>query len=144
MRGVILAQTDTTVGFLSQDRQQLARIKERPANKPFIQSFDSLERYSVMGGRVPQKFKNRLRRSKAESFVINNHAIRIVPSGEHHHLLKHYGWLYSTSANAKECSFEREFAEEHADIIVEDSRGLYEGSPSSIYRLNQKQIRRLR
>jgi tRNA A37 threonylcarbamoyladenosine synthetase subunit TsaC/SUA5/YrdC len=144
MHSVILAQTDTTVGFLSQDARQLALIKERPGNKPFIQSFDSLQRYSRMGGRVPQKFKNRLRRSQAKSFVINNRAIRIVSSGEHHHLLKQYGWLYSTSANAKGCAFERGFAQSHADITVEDSRGLFEGRPSSIYRLNARQIRRLR
>jgi tRNA A37 threonylcarbamoyladenosine synthetase subunit TsaC/SUA5/YrdC len=144
MHSVILAQTDTTVGFLSQDARKLALIKERPDNKPFIQSFDSLQRYSEMGGRVPQKFKNRVRRSKAKTFVINNRSIRIVSSGEHHHLLKQYGWLYSTSANAKGCAFERGFAQSHADIVVEDSRGLYEGKPSSIYRLNAKQIRRLR
>jgi tRNA A37 threonylcarbamoyladenosine synthetase subunit TsaC/SUA5/YrdC len=144
MHRVILAQTDTTVGFLSQDARQLARIKERPADKPFIRSFDSLERYGRMGGRVPQKFKNRVRRSKAKSFVINNRAVRIISCGEHHHLLKHYGWLFSTSANAKGGSFEKGFALEHADIVVEDSRGLYEGKPSPIYRLNQKKIRRLR
>ena len=144
MHSVILAQTDTTVGFLSQDARRLALIKERPANKPFIQSFDSLQRYGSMGGRVPKKFKNRLRRSKAESFVINNRAVRIVSSGAHHLLLKQYGWLYSTSANAKGGTFERGFAQSHADIIVEDSRGLFEGKPSSIYRLNARQIKRLR
>ena len=144
MRSVILAQTDTTVGFLSQDSRKLARIKERPSDKPFIQSFDSLRRYSAMGGRVPGEFKKRLRRAKATSFVINNRAIRIVADGEHHRLLKKYGWLYSTSANAKGGSFERVFAEAHADIIVEDNRGLFEGEASSIYKLNHKKIRRLR
>ncbi|WP_345974818.1 Sua5/YciO/YrdC/YwlC family protein [Sulfurimonas sp. HSL3-7] len=144
MHSVILAQTDTTVGFLSQDSHKLARIKERPGNKPFIQSFDSLRRYSAMGGRVPRKFKNRLRQAKATSFVINNRAIRIVADGEHHQLLKKFGWFYSTSANAKGCSFDRAFAEAHADIIIEDNRGLYEGEASSIYRLNRKKIKQLR
>jgi tRNA A37 threonylcarbamoyladenosine synthetase subunit TsaC/SUA5/YrdC len=144
MRSVILAQTDTTVGFLSQDSRKLARIKERPGDKPFIQSFDSLKRYSAMGGRVPGKFKKRLRRAQATSFVINNRAIRIVADGEHHQLLKKYGWLYSTSANAKGCSFDRTFAQEHADIVIEDNRGLFEGEASSIYKLNHKKIRRLR
>jgi tRNA A37 threonylcarbamoyladenosine synthetase subunit TsaC/SUA5/YrdC len=144
MHSVILAQTDTTVGLLSQDSKRLARIKERPGDKPFIQSFDSLRRYSAMGGRVPNKFKNRLRQAKATSFVINNRAIRIVADGEHHQLLRKYGWFYSTSANAKGCSFDRTFAEAHADIVVEDNRGLFEGEASSIYRLNHKKIRRLR
>jgi len=144
MHSVILAQTDTTVGFLSQDAGKLARIKERPADKPFIKSFDSLGRYKAMGGRVPAKYKNRLRRSRAKSYVINNQAVRIVSEGEHHRLLAAYGWLYSTSANAKGASFEREFALMHADIVVEDRRGLFEGRASSIYRLNRKKIKRLR
>jgi len=144
MHSVILAQTDTTVGFLSQDAGKLARIKERPADKPFIKSFDSLGRYKAMGGRVPAKYKNSVRRSHAKSFVIDNKAIRIVSKGEHHRLLKSYGWLYSTSANAKGASFEREFALMQADIVVEDHRGLFEGKASSIYKLNHQKIKRLR
>jgi len=144
MHRVILAQTDTTVGFLSQDSLKLAQIKERPLNKPFIRSFDSLSSYRAAGGRVPHRFKKKLRQAKATSFVINNQAVRIVADGEHHRLLKKYGWLYSTSANAKGCSFDRTFAEAHADIVVEDNRGLFEGEASSIYRLNHKKIRRLR
>jgi len=144
MHRVILAQTDTTVGFLSQDAQKLAQIKERPVGKPFIQSFDSLRSYTAMGGRVPKKFRNRVRQARAKSFVINDRAIRIVADGPHHKLLKRYAWLYSTSANAKGASYEKGFAESHADIVVEDDRGLFEGKASSIYKLNQKKLRRLR
>jgi len=141
---VYLAQTDTTVGFLSQDAQKLASIKKRPANKPFIKSFDSLKTFSEMGGRVPNRHKSRLRRSKSTSYVINNSAIRIVPNGQHHQLLSKYGWLYSTSANEKGKSFEISFAEQSVDIILEDARGLYEGEASFIYKLTHKKIKRLR
>ena len=144
MHPVILAQTDTTVGFLSQDTQKLAVIKERPLNKPFIQSFNSLRTYTNMGGRVPAKFKNRLRRSKSTTYVISNRAIRIVAAGQHHTLLSKYGWLYSTSANEKGKSFEKDFAEQQADIIVEDERGLFEGNASTIYKINRRQIKQLR
>jgi tRNA A37 threonylcarbamoyladenosine synthetase subunit TsaC/SUA5/YrdC len=144
MYNVILAQTDTTVGFLSQDTQKLAVIKERPLNKPFIQSFDSLRTYTKMGGRVPNRHKSRLRRSKSTTYVINNSAIRIVADGQHHQLLAKYGWLYSTSANEKGKTFEIGFAEQKADVILEDERGLFEGNPSNIYKLNHKKIRRLR
>ncbi|MGB5965530.1 MAG: Sua5/YciO/YrdC/YwlC family protein [Sulfurimonadaceae bacterium] len=144
MHQVILAQTDTTVGFLSQDAQKLASIKERPSDKPFIQSFDSLKSFSQMGGRVPNRHKSRLRRSKSTTYVINNSAVRIVSDGQHHQLLSKYGWVYSTSANEKGKSFEREFAEKHADIIIEDSRGLYEGQASAIYKLNHQKIKQLR
>ena len=144
MHPVILAQTDTTVGFLSQDAEKLAEIKERPSHKPFIQSFDSLRTYTQMGGRVPNRYKNRLRRSKSTTYVISNRAIRIVTDGQHHKLLSKYGWLYSTSANEKGKTYERGFAEQQADLIVEDNRGLFEGSASHIYKINSKKIRRLR
>ncbi len=144
MDQVILAQTDTTVGFLSQNASRLAQIKERPKEKPFIQSFDTLKNFQKQGGRVPKKFKNHLRRTKATSFVIDDKAIRIISAGTHHRLLKKYGWLYSTSANAKGASFERHFAESHADLIIEDTRGLFEGSASNIYKINQTKIQQLR
>ncbi len=144
MHSVILAQTDTTVGFLSQDATKLAAIKERDPSKPFIQSFDSLRSYTKIGGRVPHRFKNSLRRAKSRTFVINNRAIRIVAEGEHHDLLKQHGWLYSTSANAKEQCFERGFAIEHADIVIEDARGLFEGKSSTIYKINNIRRKQLR
>lgn len=144
MHSVILAQTDTTVGFLSQDAGILARIKERPSDKPFIRSFDSLKSYKVVGGRVPNRHKRRLRRSKSTSYVIKDKAIRIVSDGPHHHLLTKYGWLYSTSANEAGKSFEIKFAKENADLIIEDERGLYEGKASTIYKLHHKKIKRLR
>ncbi len=144
MNPVILAQTDTTVGFLSQDDKKLSEIKERPSHKPFIQSFDSLETYAKMGGRVPNRHKNRLRRSRSTTYVVNNKAVRIVRDGLHHQLLSKYGWLYSTSANEKGKNFVRSFAQEQADLVVEDERGLFEGAASKIYKLNSKKIRRLR
>ena len=144
MHQVILAQTDTTVGFLSQDASRLAHIKERPSHKPFIQSFASLKAYTRRGGRVPKKFKNRLRRTKSTTFVIKNKAIRVVSEGAHHELLKKYEWLYSTSANAPGAPFEPEFAKRHAEIIIEDARGLFEGQASAIYRLNHQKLKQLR
>jgi len=144
MDHVILAQTDTTVGFLSQNASRLSQIKERPTHKPFIKSFDSLRRYQTMGGRVPQAFKNRIRRTKNTTFVINNQAIRIVTHGEHHMLLQKYGWLYSTSANEKSQSFTLDFAIKKSDLIVEGARGLFEGPSSDIYKMNTQKIKQLR
>ena len=144
MDHVILAQTDTTVGFLSQNASRLSQIKERPTHKPFIQSFDALRSYQKMGGRVPQAFKKRLRRTQNTTFVINNQAIRIVTQGAHHTLLQKYGWLYSTSANEKSLKFELDFAIQQSDFIVEDERGLFEGSSSDIYKINAQKIKQLR
>ena len=144
MHLVYLAQTDTTVGFLSQDAQKLSEIKERPSHKPFIQSFDSLKTYTQMGGRVPNRHKSRLRRSSSTTFVVNNRAIRIVADGKHHQLLSKHGWFFSTSANEKSKTYESGFAEQKADVVVEDERGLFEGTASNIYQINSKKIRRLR
>jgi len=41
---IYLVQTDTTVGFLSQDAKKLALIKKRDPNKPFLISVDSFKR----------------------------------------------------------------------------------------------------
>jgi len=144
MSEVILTQTDTTVGFLSQSSERLAHIKERPHHKPFIKSFDSLRRYCSEGGRVPAQFKNRLRRSHSATYVINNQALRIVSKGAHHQLLKKYGWLYSTSANAKGKSFDFDFAYDQSDLIIEERTGLFEGTPSHIFKINQNKIKKLR
>ena len=144
MHLIYLAQTDTTVGFLSQDANKLSEIKERPSHKPFIQSFDSLKTYTEMGGRVPNRHKSRLRRSSSTTFVVNNRAIRIVADGKHHQLLSKHGWFFSTSANEKGKHFEMDFTKQKANIIIEDDRGLFEGTASNIYKINHKKIRRLR
>lgn len=144
MDQVYLAQTDTTVGFLSQNAQKLATIKERPNDKPFIKSFDSLERYIEMGGRVPTSFKRHLRRAKNQTFVINNQAIRIVSEGEHHEFLQKFGWCYSTSANEKSMPYLSDFAFKSVDVIVEDSRALFEGDASTITKINAKKLQQLR
>lgn len=141
---VFLVQTDTTVGFLSQDNMRLAHIKERPKDKPFVQvcsSFKTLKKLS----RVPQKHKNRVRRSSKITFVHpNSRAIRVVKDKKHAKFVKPYEWFYSTSANEKGLSYKEEFAFLKSDIIVQDAKGLYEGSSSDIYKLYKQKMKRLR
>ena len=141
---VFLAQTDTTVGFLSRDSGKLAGIKERPDTKPFLKVYAALESYKSSGNRVPNRYKNTLRRSKKTTFVIKNSAFRIVKSEPHLSLIKKALWFYSTSANRSGHGFERTFCEESADIIVEDFRGLHEEPPSSIMKLGRTKRRKLR
>ncbi len=143
-RKVYLAQTDTTVGFLSQDGAKLARIKKRPPNKPFLIalcSFALLQSFV----RVPGVHRKRVRRAKKITFIYpNGKALRLVKETEHYRFLRKFGWMYSTSANESGRSFERSWASKQADIVVEDSRGLYEASPSPLYRLGKKRLKRLR
>ena len=143
-RKVYLAQTDTTVGFLSQDGAKLARIKKRPVDKPFliaVCSFALLQSFV----RVPGAHRKRVRRSKKTTFIYpNGRALRVVKEREHYRFLKKFGWMYSTSANESGGSFDRSWASRQADIVVEDRRGLYEAPPSRLYKLGKKRLERLR
>lgn len=141
---VFLIQTDTTVGFLSQDSSRLADIKERSTDKPFVQvcsSFKTLKKIS----HIPVKHKNLVRRSSKTTFVYpNNIAVRVVKDEKHAKFIKKHEWFYSTSANEKSLSYKEEFAFDKSDIIVEDKNGLYEGESSNIYKLYRSKIKRLR
>ena len=141
---LFLVQTDTTVGFLSQDSAYLAKVKDRPAGKSFVQvtsSFKTLKK-SV---RIPKQHKLRVRRSKKTTFAYSdNKAIRVVKDQRHEKFLKQFEWFFSTSANESSLAYSRKFACEKSDIIVEDSHGLYEGEASKIYRLYKTRLKRLR
>ena len=141
---VFLVQTDTTVGLLSQSSQKLADIKERPADKPFVQVCASLKTLKTLT-RVPKKHKNRVRRAEKTTFAYSDSkAIRVVKERAHADFIKPFKWFYSTSANEKGLSYEKEFAKVKSDIIIENSKGLFEGESSSIYKLSRDKMRRLR
>ena len=141
---VYLAQAETTAGFLSQSKVALSTCKRRDLNQPFIKcvsSFAILRNFA----RVPQKFKNRVRKSSRTTFVISNKgALRIVKDNTHLKFLKKLKWAYSSSANLSGEIFKKTYAEEKVDIIVEDSRGFFEKLPSTILKINIKKIRKLR
>ena len=141
---VFLIQTDTTVGFLSQDSSRLAHIKEREPEKPFVQvthSFKVLKKIA----RVPNKHKKYVRRAKRTTFAYpNNKAVRVVKDIKHAAFIKPFEWFYSTSANERSLAYEKGFAFSKSDIIVEDKDGLYEGVSSKIYRLEHSKMKRLR
>ena len=141
---VILTQTDTTVGFLSEDNQKLQEIKSRKSNKPFIKVYKNLKSFKEDGERVPNSKKSLLRRSTKTTFIIKNSAFRIASDNLSSSVLRAAKWNYSTSANESGKIFDREFCESKADIIIEDKNSLYEGSPSSLYRINSRKMERLR
>lgn len=140
---VILAQTDTTIGFLSQDSDELVRLKGREEGKPFLKVFASLSTLQK-NIRIPLKYHSWVRHAQRTTFVIKNQAVRYVSDPSHSRLIQKYGWLYSTSANQSGCAYDRDFCITHSDIIVEDSRGFFSSSPSKIYRLTSTQSKKLR
>jgi len=141
---VILTQTDTTVGFLSQNAAKLFEIKSRDTSKPFITIYPSLQQLKKTSKRIPTKYKNLVRRSKKTTFIVKNQAFRVVKPSLHSQLLRDLSWYYSTSANESSKHFNREFCELHADIVIEDERGLFEDSSSTLLKINKKSIRKLR
>ena len=140
----ILTQTDTTVGFLSQDSLKLQEIKFRKSSKPFIKVYSSLKAFKENRNRVPHSQKSHIRRSKKTTFIIKNRAFRIANSDLNSSILRTNRWNYSTSANESGKNFNREFCESKADIIIEDKNSLYEGKASSLYRINSKKLEKLR
>jgi tRNA A37 threonylcarbamoyladenosine synthetase subunit TsaC/SUA5/YrdC len=141
---VILTQTDTTVGFLSQDAQKLFEIKSRPQTKPFLKVYNSLQDFKKDFKRIPYSHKKTFRRAKKTTFVVKNQAVRIAPVTLNSYYLREFKWHYSTSANESSKEFERSFCEEKSDIIIESSKGLYETDSSKIYKINKSKKRRLR
>jgi tRNA A37 threonylcarbamoyladenosine synthetase subunit TsaC/SUA5/YrdC len=141
---VYLFQTDTTVGLASQNSHKLSIIKLRDEKKPFLRLFNSLDSYIKSPARVPNHFKNRVRREKKTTFVINNFAIRISKPMVHSTIINKLNWFYSTSANKKSSSYNKLFCHSVSDIIIEDAQGLFESIPSKIYKLRAKTIKRLR
>lgn len=141
---IILAQTDTTVGFLSQDAKKLYEIKSRPSSKPFIKVYKDFKSFIKDGNRVMPSKKNLVRRSKKTTFIINDRSFRVAPFASNSQIFRNSSWFYSTSANRSGESFEREFCESKADIIIETKDGLSEKKSSSLMKINSKKRRRVR
>ena len=136
---IILTQTDTTVGFISQNHLKLAQIKSGSISKPFIKIFNSLQNI-----RVPNKHKNQVRRAKQTTFIVKNQAFRISSASKESQILRNISWHYSTSANEANKKYNREFCEQNADIIIEDKFGLQELSSSKLIKLTNHKKKVLR
>ena len=141
---VILSQTDTTVGFLSQDAKKLYEIKSRQTSKPFLKVYQSFKAFLHAHNRIPQNQKNLVRRSKKTTFIVKNRAFRVAPFSLDSQILRSLSWGYSTSANESGKHFDPLFCEAKADIIIEDARGLYESGSSSLITINNTKKKRLR
>lgn len=141
---VFLTPTDTTVGFVSQSALRLTQIKQRPPHKHYIKALPSL-RILQSFVRVPQKHKNRLRRSKRSTFVFpNGYSYRIIREKQHLSLIQKLGWAYTTSANLSGESFDETFALGAADIIVKYPSPQGSTSASSVFKLNNIKLLRIR
>ena len=80
---VYLAQTETTAGFLSQNADALARIKNRPLDKSFLISVDSFSMLKTLT-RIPKAHRQRVRKAHKTTYVYHcDLAIRVIKDTKH-------------------------------------------------------------
>ena len=139
---VFLTQTDTTIGFVSQNADKLTEIKQRPPHKHYIKAVNSLHTLKTFT-RVPQIHKNRVRRAKKTTFIMpNGHSYRVIQDKHHLLLLNRLKWAYTTSANLSSEEYNESFAREMADVIIEPIKETNQAS--HIYRLGKNTLKRIR
>jgi tRNA A37 threonylcarbamoyladenosine synthetase subunit TsaC/SUA5/YrdC len=139
---VFLTQTDTTIGFVSQNAAKLTAIKQRPPHKHYIKAVNSLATLKTFT-RVPSSHKNRVRRSKKTTFIMpNGHSYRLIQDKHHLLLLNRLQWAYTTSANLSDHAYDEKFAKEMADVIIEPLK--QNKQASNIYKLGKHTIKRIR
>lgn len=139
---VFLTQTDTTIGFVSQNAKKLTHIKQRPPHKHYIKALPSLSMLKSFA-RVPANHKNRVRRAKKTTFIMpNGFSYRVVNDTHHLLLLNRLGWAYTTSANLSSEAYDEDFAIKNADIVITPLKQTC--SASIIYKLGKFTFKRMR
>ena len=142
---VYLAQTDTTVGFLSNNDKKLSSIKKRSSSQKMLQVVDSYNTLKQQV-RIPKKHRKLVRHASKTTFIYQDgNSYRVVnKKNTHHKFIKKFGVMYSTSANLTQNSFDKQFAASNSDVIVEDSKGFYETTPSKIIKLYKTKLLTIR
>jgi len=139
---VFLTQTDTTIGFVSQNAQRLTNIKQRPPHKHYIKAVDSLKTL-LSFTRVPTKHKNQVRRAKKTTFImLRGDSYRVIYDNHHLLLLKRLKWAYTTSANLSNQAYDEGFARKNADVVIEPL--IQDQKASNIYKLGKHTLKRIR
>jgi len=139
---VFLTQTDTTIGFVSQNEKRLTEIKQRPPHKHYIKAVNSLKTLKTLT-RIPSLHIKRIRRSEKTTYIMpNGYSYRIVKNRHHLLLLDRLKWAYTTSANLSGMPYNETFAKKAADIIVTPLTE--KRKASRIYKLGQSTIQRIR
>lgn len=133
----ILAQSDTTAGFFSNNEAGLNLIKARPADQKILKEIGSFKELP----RVPKFAKNLVKRAKKTTFIFPNSSSYRVNSTN---ALLEFGPLYSTSANRAGEGFETSFALQKCDILAIDARGIYQSTSSKMIKLSRTRALRIR
>lgn len=135
---IILAQSDTTVGFFSTDYRELNRVKNRALSRPVIALVDSFCALKT-AVRVPNIHKNSVRRSKKTTFIYGDlNSYRVVKNLPFKHQ------IYSTSANIASKKFDETWAKNVSDVWIVSPDGFSEHKPSDLIKLGKKTKKKLR
>lgn len=139
---VFLTQTDTTIGFVSQNTDKLNSIKQRPIHKHYITAVNTLQTLQHFT-RIPNAHKNRVRKSTKTTFILpNKRSYRIIHDKHHLQLLNRLKWAYTTSANLSNHPYDERFGKAVADIIIEPLTP--HTKSSTIYTLSKNMIKKVR
>jgi tRNA A37 threonylcarbamoyladenosine synthetase subunit TsaC/SUA5/YrdC len=140
-----LTQTDTTVGFLSSDDKKLCGAKQRDPKQKILQVVSNYKTLNKLV-RVPKKHKKFIRRAKTTTIIYPNQlAFRVVSkNSSHQNFLQKFNVMYSTSANKTKNIFNEEYAINNSGIIVYSKENFVEKQASSIYKINQQKIKKIR
>ncbi len=142
-KALFLTATDTITGFVSKDKAKLDRAKKRASDKNYITALPSLSALKKRT-RVPDMHKNLIRRSRRCTFIMpDKRSWRIIRDKIHLLLIERLGWSYTTSANLSGEEFDGSFAKNVADITIYPLESPA-SSPSKIYRLGKKTLKRIR
>ena len=142
---VYLVQTDTTVGFSSSDDEKLSRLKQRPPTQKILQTVDSFKTLN-QNTRVPKKFRKQVRNSKKTTYIYPNKlSFRVISKeSDFYDFIHKFNILFSTSANKTGKNYDKKFANETSDIIVETKNNFSETTASKIIKINKSSKNRLR
>lgn len=142
---VYLVQTDTTVGFLSNNPEKLSKIKQRNSKQKILRAVDSFQTLQKHT-RVPNKFKKQIRNSTQTTFIYpNGDSFRVVDKNNiHQNFLRKFHILYSTSANITKQEFDENFALQNSDVALFSKNGFQNKSSSKIYKINATKIKKIR
>lgn len=139
---VFLTQTDTTIGFVSQNADQLTHIKQRPPHKHYIKAVNSLGTLKSFT-RIPSAYKNRVRRAQKTTFIMpDGHSYRVINDKHHLLLLDRLKWAYTTSANRSNQPYDEIFAQENADVVIAPLHTTKQAS--TIYKVGKRNLKRIR
>ena len=142
---IYLTQTDTTVGFLSNNDKKLSGAKQRDSKQKTLQVVSNFKTLNKLV-RVPKKFKKIIRRAKKSTIIYpNKMAFRVVSkNAAHQNFLKKFDLMFSTSANKTKNNFNEEFAIQNSDIVIYNKENFVEKKASSIYKINKQKIKKIR